>query len=86
MHVEARDASGTIQQVPVGVMTVPSCALWGPVGIGVVALVVAVLAIRAGGWAGWVFGILAAIVAIAGIGYLAFALWGRYTGIPWAFS
>lgn len=82
LHLEARSASGAVQQIPVGLMTVPECMLGGFAVVGALALVGAVFAIRWGGWAGWILGILAALVAIVGLGFGGFGMWGRFAGYP----
>ena len=86
MHLEARGASGAVQQVPIGLMTVPTCVMGACGLVGGIALLGAVLALRWGGWAGWTLGIVAALVAIAGIGFVGFGMWGRLAGYPWGFG
>jgi hypothetical protein len=54
--------------------------------VGALALTAAIVAIRRGGGIGWTLGIVAALVAVAGLGFLAYALWGRYGGYPWTFG
>lgn len=73
-------------QAPFGIMAVPQCMLGAFGIIGVLALVGAVFAIRWGGGFGWTLGILAALLALAGIGFVGFAMWGHFAGMPWTFS
>jgi len=69
-----------------GIMTVPSCMIGGFGVVGALALTAAVFAIRRGGGIGWTLGILAVLVAVVGLGFLAFGIWGRYSGMPWTFA
>lgn len=84
--IEARDASGQVQQAEFEVMTLPGYALPIAGVVGTLALVGAVLAIRWGGWGGWTLGVVAALVALAGLGMLGFLMWGHYAGFPWHFA
>jgi hypothetical protein len=67
-------------------MAVPQCMVGSFGVVGALALAGAVVAIRRGGGIGWTLGILAALIAIAGLGFVAFAVWGRYAGMPWTFG
>lgn len=67
-------------------MTVPTAMIGGSALLGALMLVATVFAIRRGGGVGWTLGIIAAIVALTGIGFAAFAVWGRYAGMPWDFA
>jgi hypothetical protein len=53
--------------------------------IGALALSGTVMAIRRGAGIGWTLGVFAGLVALAGLGFVAFALWGKYAGMPWSF-
>ncbi len=54
--------------------------------VGAIALAATVIAIRRGGGLGWTLGVLALLVALAGLGFVGFAVWGRYSGMPWDFA
>jgi len=83
--LEARDASGIGTPIHAGIMAVPNSMLGGFGVVGALALIAAVFAIRRGGGIGWTLGVFAALVALVGIAFVAFALWGRYAGMPWTF-
>jgi hypothetical protein len=85
MRIEARGVSGSVTQGSFTVMSVPPGMLTGSGIVGALALTAAVMAIRRGGGLGWTLGIFAVLVALAGLGMVAFAVWGRYAGLPWSF-
>ncbi len=67
-------------------MTVPPPMMTAFGVVGAVALAAMVIAVRRGGGIGWTLGVLAALVALTGLGFFAFAIWGRYSGMPWTFA
>lgn len=73
-------------QAPFGLMALPACIVGSSGVVGALALAGTVMLIRRGGALGWTIGILAALIAIAGLGFVAYALWGRYVGYPWTFA
>lgn len=72
--------------MPIGVMTVQPTVMPTTAVVGVLALAATVMAIRSGGWLGWTIGIVLALVAIAGLGFVGFAMWGKFAGFPWGFG
>ncbi len=84
--MEARAASGTVQQADFEVMTLPAAVMPSCFVVGALALTGAVMLIRWGGWTGWTLGILAILIALAGLGMAGFLAWGHFLGYPWHFA